>query len=69
MVVMAKIERIEQEIKSLSQEELAEFREWFYEYDSEEWDRRIEADLRNGKLDKLASEAVESHRLGETRKL
>ena len=38
---------------------LAEFRQWFAEFDSAIWDRQLEADLNAGKLDALLSEAEE----------
>ena len=54
---MSKLEQIETEISSLSAEELAEFRRWFAEFDANAWDRQIERDLENGRLDDLISEA------------
>lgn len=66
---MTKVERLEREIRKLSPAELAAFREWFREYDSSEWDRRIEEDVRAGKLDKLAEEALTAHKAGETKGL
>jgi len=47
---MTKLQTIEEEIKKLSPEELAELREWFLERDAEEWDREIERDAASGKL-------------------
>ena len=35
--------------------------------DELEWDRQIESDIRSGRLDKLAEEAVAEHREGKTR--
>jgi len=61
--------KLEQEIQQLSREELAAFREWFVQYDSEEWDRQIEDDALSGKLDALASEALTAHEAGKTREL
>lgn len=48
------IEQIEQQVQNLPRAELAEFRRWFAEYDSEAWDREIEANAIAGKLDALA---------------
>ncbi|CAN5607945.1 MAG: hypothetical protein H0U91_02745 [Rubrobacter sp.] len=61
---MGNIERIEAEIRALSAEELAAFREWFREFDESVWDEKIEADLRSGKLDALAEEALGAQRTG-----
>ena len=55
---MTKLEKIEKEIIVLSRSELAALREWFREYDAEEWDRQIEADSDSGKLDQLAEKAL-----------
>jgi hypothetical protein len=66
---MGKIERLEQEIRALSADELTELRRWFIEYDAEAWDREIEADVRSGKLDGLADEALRDHAEGRTKRL
>jgi hypothetical protein len=66
---MTKIEQIEQDVRKLDRDELATFRRWFREYDSEEWDRQIEDDVRAGKLDKLAEEALAAHRAGKSKEL
>ena len=66
---MGKIERLEQEIRALSAEELKELSRWFMEYDAEAWDREIEADVKSGKLDRLAEEALRDHAEGRTKRL
>jgi hypothetical protein len=66
---MRKVEKIEDEIRALSSEELAAFREWFREFDAEAWDREIEADALAGKLDALADRAISDHRAGKTTSL
>lgn len=63
---MKKLEKIEQEIESLSPEEAAEFRAWFLEYDWTKWDRQLERDVNAGKLDALANEAVQDYEAGRT---
>lgn len=55
---MTKLEKFEREVQKLSRTELAAFRAWFQKYDSAEGDRQIEEDLRAGRLDKLAEEAL-----------
>ena len=64
---MSKVETLEREVEKLSAEELAAFREWFANYDSDAWDRQMEADARAGKLDRLAAEALAEHERGETK--
>ena len=50
---MGELEDLENRIRSLPPEELAKFREWFYEFDHLLWDQQIAADSQAGKLDKL----------------
>ena len=66
---MGKVEKIEREIKDLSPEEMTELREWFAAFDAEAWDRQFEADVRAGKLDALAEQALKAHAAGQTTKL
>jgi hypothetical protein len=63
---MDNVERIEQEIQALSQDELAQFRAWFLEYDWAAWDRQFERDARTGGLDALADKALSDHAAGKT---
>ena len=57
---MTKVEKLVKEIQKLSPDELAIFREWFQNFDSDVWDRQIKADIKAGKLDSLAKEALSS---------
>ena len=66
---MSKVENIEQEIKGLTPSELAAFRRWFLEFDAQVWDSQIEEDVRKGKLDRLAEEALAAHRAGKSKEL
>jgi len=66
---MSKVENIEQEIKGLTPSELAAFRRWFLEFDAQIWDSQIEEDVRKGKLDRLAEEALAAHRAGKSKEL
>jgi hypothetical protein len=63
---MGKVEKIENEVRALSAEELATFRKWFREFDAEAWDREIEADALAGKLDAPADRALGVHHAGKT---
>jgi len=63
---MGKLEKIEQDIQSLSPQELAQFRAWFLEYDWASWDRQIERDAEAGRLDDLAAKALRDHKAGKT---
>jgi hypothetical protein len=64
---MSKIESLESEIAKLTPQELATFREWFAKYDADAWDRQIESDIKAGKLDRLAAEALAAHDRGQTK--
>jgi hypothetical protein len=64
---MTKIEELEKKIEELSPKELSLFREWFVAFDAEIWDRQIESDVAEGKLDRLADEAIAAHERGDSR--
>ena len=66
---MGAVEKLELLIKSLSPEELAHFREWFAEFDTQVWDRQIESDSAAGKLDRLIEESMADHRTNKSRPL
>jgi hypothetical protein len=61
---MSKVERIQAEIESLSDEEYSRLRQWFSERDWEKWDRQVEADSESGKLDFLVKEALDEKSKG-----
>ena len=61
---MTKIEELEQKVEELSPAELSVFREWFAAFDAEIWDRQIESDVADGKLDRLADAAIAAHERG-----
>ena len=44
-------------------------RQWFNQLDWEDWDQRIEADLEQGELDFLITEALEAKEAGTLREL
>jgi hypothetical protein len=66
---MTRLQKLEQEIQKLGREELANLRDWFRKYDAENWDRQIEEDVRGGRLDRLAGEALAAHKAGRTKEL
>jgi hypothetical protein len=65
--IVRRIEALEKEVAKLSRSELADFRDWFLEFDAEAWDRQIETDATEGKLDHLAKLAIAAHERGESR--
>ena len=66
---MTRVEVLERQIKDLSEAELAEFRQWFEEFDALSWDEQIEADAKAGNLDALADAALKDHAAGRTKRL
>ena len=66
---MRKVEEIEDQIRTLSDSELAEFRRWYEEFDAQAWDEQFEADVRAGKLDALGEVARRAHKEGKSTKL
>jgi len=66
---MGKIEHIEQQIESLSAEELAVFRRWYAAFDADAWDRQIAEDAAAGKLDSVIAEARADYNAGKAREL
>lgn len=58
------VREIEDAVRRLSKEERAAFRAWFAEFDGDEWDRQLEADVAAGRLDWLMDEAREDLRQG-----
>lgn len=66
---MPKVEEIEATIESLSDDEYARLREWFYERDWKKWDRQIEVDSESGNLDFLIKEAIDEKKQGNLKEL
>ena len=66
---MGKVEAIEQQVASLTPDDLASFRQWFVSFDADVWDKQIAADAAAGRLDGLADAALEQHRAGKSKAL
>lgn len=66
---MTGVAEIQQAIMSLTKSDYAQLRRWLNEYDWAEWDRQIEADSAEGKLDSLVSQAAEAKRQGTLKDL
>ena len=61
---MSTVMEIEEAIEKLPSKELFELTHWISTRFSDAWDQQIEEDLRAGRLDDLAAEALEEHRAG-----
>jgi hypothetical protein len=66
---MRKVEKLENEVQQLNTDELAAFRDWFRKYDADEWDKEIEGDILAGRLDRLAEEAIATHKAGRSKEI
>lgn len=55
---------IERAIRGLPATELTRLREWFANYDAEQWDAQLESDIAAGRLDALADQAINAVRTG-----
>jgi hypothetical protein len=61
---MATLEEIEAAVSKLSSDELSAFRAWFADFDAKAWDQQFERDVKAGRLDELAAEALRDLRDG-----
>lgn len=66
---MTRVEELERQVHKLSRTELAAFRDWFRRYDSDAWDRQIEEDIRAGKLEGIAREAIAEYSTGKAKEI
>ena len=66
---MSNITEIQQAILALPEADYLQFRQWFNELDWEKWERQIESDSENGKLDFLIAEALEAKEKGTLKDL
>ena len=66
---MSRVQVIKQQIQKLSPQELTDFRAWFAQYDEKAWDQRLEQDLKEGKLDALAEQALRDYKEGKSYEL
>ena len=61
---MNTVHKIQAALQGMTREERADFRAWYAEFDSDEWDRQIEGDVAAGRLDWLIAEARNDNRQG-----
>ncbi len=63
---MTTVQEIEMAIKQLSSEELAQLKQRIADYEWQQWDKQLERDIKAGRLDALAQEALQDLRDGNT---
>lgn len=66
---MTKVQKLEQEIIKLDRKDLSTLREWFRKYDSDEWDKQIEKDIKEHRFDSIAEKALKAHKTGIAREI
>ena len=66
---MTRVEQLEEQIVQLDPDEFAQLREWLMEQDWAEWDKQIERDAAEGKLDRLIAQGLADHAAGKSRPL
>ena len=66
---MTTVSELQKVIRGLSEAEYAELRNWLLDEDWERWDREFDEDVKAGKLDALAAEALEAKAKGELKDL
>lgn len=66
---MTKIQEIEKAISNLTPQELSQFRAWFEEFDAATWDKQIEEDVKSGRLDAIAEQAISDFKKGRFKEL
>jgi predicted YcjX-like family ATPase len=59
------IEQIEAAILNLSETDFSKLRNWLLDLDYQQWDRQLEQDILDGKLDDLAKEALAEFEAGD----
>ncbi|MGI8668918.1 MAG: hypothetical protein ACR2J3_03615 [Aridibacter sp.] len=63
------VTKITSAIKKLPPNEFSEFSEWFTEFEAQVWDKKIENDLQNGKLQSFINKAEEDFLEGKCQPL
>jgi hypothetical protein len=62
------IEELEKAVANLPPDAYAEFRAWFEAFEADRFDAKIERDVKAGKLDGLADQALDDFLDGRARK-
>ena len=66
---MTDVEELEAKVSELPNEKLAIFRDWFYQFENESWDKQIASDFRAGKLNHLIEKARSEFAQGKARQI
>ncbi len=66
---MTTVKEIEEAVANLPKLDMDKFRSWFKKFDAELWDKQFEEDVRSGKLDQLADQALQDFKEGRCTRL
>jgi hypothetical protein len=66
---MTEIEELEAKVSELPNEKFSIFRDWFYQFENELWDKQIATDFRAGKLNHLIEKARLEFTQGKAREI
>ena len=66
---MTTVHEIEKAVSELPSNELEQFRKWFDKFDAKAWDKQFENDVRSGKLDQIAENAIADFDKGKFKEL
>ena len=66
---MTTVSELQEAILGLSEADYSKLRRWLLDQDWERWEREFDEDVRAGKLDSLAAEALESKARGDLKDL
>ena len=66
---MTTVDDLQKAILELSESEYTELRRWMVDEDWERWDKEFEEDVKAGRLDALAADALKARDKGDVRPL
>lgn len=61
---MKTLDEIKSAVTHLPTREFSRFRKWFDEYEAKQWDKKIEKDIKTGRLAKSGRKALKEFQLG-----
>ncbi|MGB5962736.1 MAG: hypothetical protein WBG73_19015 [Coleofasciculaceae cyanobacterium] len=64
---MLRLDQIEAAILKLPPDEYKQLLEWFLDLDEQQWDKQLEKDIADGKLEDLAKQAIADFNAGDYR--
>jgi len=64
---MSNLSQIEATILKPHSDEFQQLRQWFFDIDNQLWDKQIEQDILDGKLESLGEEAIAEFKAGQCR--